>query len=285
MSRTSRTGKHGGSYTLMFIPDDNGKPFSLHVNRRLFKPLLIFLLLTLGGMIVLVVKSGEIALRLQLLNIVSQENHRLKEENARLSVLKKRIDDIEEYAKYIDRLATITRGNPSLPSHASMNEKFDKKDTEANTVSDTVLSAPRATQESEVTQEMISTAIPNIMPVDGWLTKGFTAGKGDDAGHPGIDIAAAQGFLIRATAPGTVDAVRYDKYFGNIVIIRHGFGFESRYGHCSQILVSRGDPVERGQSIALVGNTGHSSGPHLHYEIVRNGKPVDPMIYMLIRNN
>jgi murein DD-endopeptidase MepM/ murein hydrolase activator NlpD len=66
-----------------------------------------------------------------------------------------------------------------------------------------------------------------------------------------------------------------------MVTIKHGYGFMTRYGHCLQVLVNKGDHVERGQTIALVGNTGRSSAPHLHYEIIKEGKNVDPQEYII----
>jgi murein DD-endopeptidase MepM/ murein hydrolase activator NlpD len=79
---------------------------------------------------------------------------------------------------------------------------------------------------------------------------------------------------------GTVEDVRKDKYFGLMVELRHENGFVTRYGHCSQVLVSAGDRINRGQTIALVGNTGRSTAPHLHYEVMKYGKYVDPMGYV-----
>jgi murein DD-endopeptidase MepM/ murein hydrolase activator NlpD len=122
------------------------------------------------------------------------------------------------------------------------------------------------------------------MPVNGWITKHFLKGSGrTGAGsdsHNGIDIAAAHGTPIRATAMGVVEDIRNDKYLGLTVEIRHDHGFVTRYSHCSQILVSLYDRVNRGQTIALVGNTGRSTAPHLHYEVLKNGRYVDPMEFI-----
>jgi murein DD-endopeptidase MepM/ murein hydrolase activator NlpD len=105
-------------------------------------------------------------------------------------------------------------------------------------------------------------------------------GTDTSAAHNGIDYAATLGTLIRATAPGVVEDVSNDTYFGKTLTIKHGYGFSTRYGHCSQIIVAKGDHVERGQTIALVGNTGRSSAPHLHYEVQKDGKNLDPTKYV-----
>jgi murein DD-endopeptidase MepM/ murein hydrolase activator NlpD len=98
-----------------------------------------------------------------------------------------------------------------------------------------------------------------------------------------VDFAAQTGTLIRATAPGIVESVVFDTYFGLLITVKHRFGFVTRYGHCSQSLVSKGDKVRRGQTVALVGNTGRSSAPHLHYEVIKNGRHVDPLKYTFDR--
>ncbi len=103
--------------------------------------------------------------------------------------------------------------------------------------------------------------------------------------HDGIDIAAEKGTEVFATAAGIVEKVetRYtvNKGYGKQVIIDHGFGFKTRYGHLSQILVRQGQKVDRWTPIGLVGETGLATGPHLHYEVIQEGKRQDPLTYIL----
>lgn len=94
--------------------------------------------------------------------------------------------------------------------------------------------------------------------------------------HAGMDIAAPTGTVVGATADGTVKFAGWRDGYGNLVIIQHADGRESRYGHLSKISVSEGDKVSGGQQIGLVGSTGKSTGPHLHFEIRENGQPVNP---------
>lgn len=98
--------------------------------------------------------------------------------------------------------------------------------------------------------------------------------------HTGVDFAAATGTKIYAADGGTVTFAGWKNSYGNIVIIDHGGLYETYYAHCSQILVSEGDEVFQGQTIALVGSTGRSTGPHLHFEIRYNGEPGDPLGYL-----
>lgn len=98
--------------------------------------------------------------------------------------------------------------------------------------------------------------------------------------HTGTDFAAPMGANITSSAPGTVVASGWAGGYGNMVLIDHGNGLQTRYGHCSKLLVKQGQKVSRGQIIAKVGNTGHSTGPHLHYEVITNGVHHNPERYL-----
>ena len=112
--------------------------------------------------------------------------------------------------------------------------------------------------------------------VRGFITRGLTG----DTDHTGLDIAVPQSTYVRAAGPGTVLEVGQDEIYGNFVRIGHGGELETLYGHASQLLVAKGDQVKRSQVIALSGNTGRSTAPHLHFEVREKGKPVDPQRYV-----
>ncbi|MDD5937384.1 MAG: peptidoglycan DD-metalloendopeptidase family protein [Clostridiales bacterium] len=122
------------------------------------------------------------------------------------------------------------------------------------------------------------------LPGDGRIFSKFGYRVAPTAGastyHRGVDIGGAQGASIVAALPGTVTEASYSVSGGNYVNIDHGNGFVTRYLHCSKLLVSPGDKVTKGQTIALVGSTGISTGPHLHFSVVLNGTYVDPLIYI-----
>jgi len=129
-------------------------------------------------------------------------------------------------------------------------------------------------------------ALPSIMPTKGWLTGAFARERVHPLlhlarPHEGIDVTAPMGAEIEAPAAGVVTEVKWEEGYGNMITLDHGFGLVTRYAHCSKILVARGTRVKRGQKIALVGSTGLSTGPHLHYEVWVNRKPVNPMKYVL----
>lgn len=117
-------------------------------------------------------------------------------------------------------------------------------------------------------------------PVSGTITSPFGWRSNPFGGapefHQGLDIAAPTGTTITAAASGTVIMAQYYGGYGNYILIDHGGGYSTGYGHCSAIYVSVGQSVQRGQAIGAVGSTGMSTGPHLHFEVRINGKPVDP---------
>jgi len=137
-------------------------------------------------------------------------------------------------------------------------------------------------------QDQMLQSIPAIQPVSNKDLKRIASGFGMRVHpiykiakmHTGLDFSADIGTEIYATGDGTIEAVDSKlSGYGHHVIIQHGYGFESLYAHMSKVIVRPGEKVTRGQVIGYVGNTGASTGPHLHYEVLRNGEKVDPAFY------
>ncbi len=131
-------------------------------------------------------------------------------------------------------------------------------------------------------QIALEKALPNAWPVQGRITSGFGWRKNPYSSksrefHEGIDIATTYGTPIRAAAYGIVTFSGYKAGWGREVIISHGYGYVSQYAHNSQLLVNKGDKVERGQIIARLGSTGRSTGPHLHFGVAKDGKWINPL--------
>ena len=129
-------------------------------------------------------------------------------------------------------------------------------------------------------------AVPSILPTRGWLTSAFSRNRLHPVlqvrrAHEGIDVTAPKGTPIEAAGAGVVREAGTAAGFGLQVVIDHGYGIRTRYAHASRLLVRPGQRVKRGTPIALVGSTGLASGPHLHYEVHVNGRPVDPLHYVL----
>jgi murein DD-endopeptidase MepM/ murein hydrolase activator NlpD len=125
---------------------------------------------------------------------------------------------------------------------------------------------------------------PAIWPTKGWLTSRFgfriSPFTGRRQFHSGIDVAGRRGTDVVAAARGVVHFAGKRGPLGNVVIIDHGYGVRTHYGHNDEIFVKRGEEVGRGQRICSLGNTGRSTGPHLHYTVEVAGKPVNPLNYI-----
>lgn len=134
-------------------------------------------------------------------------------------------------------------------------------------------------------QKTLLASVPSVTPVDGWVTSGFgvrmSPFTGESAYHKGIDVAAPIGTPIYAPADGVIVFSGRKDGFGNFIMIAHGYGVVTGYGHSAQNLVVSGQVIKRGEQIATVGQTGRTTGPHLHYEIWLNGRVVDPKRFIV----
>jgi murein DD-endopeptidase MepM/ murein hydrolase activator NlpD len=131
-------------------------------------------------------------------------------------------------------------------------------------------------------------SIPAIQPISNKDLKHIPSGYGwrtdpiykTSEFHPGLDFTANTGTKIYATGDGIIaEANANAQGYGNHVIINHGFGYQTLYGHMSRIAVREGQKIKRGELIGYVGSTGRSTGPHVHYEVIRNGEKINPINY------
>ncbi len=143
---------------------------------------------------------------------------------------------------------------------------------------ETRLSSVRTQIES---QQVLARATPSTWPVAGWLSSAYGPRKDPFTGlpdfHSGLDISAERGKPVRATADATVESVGYAGNYGNAVLLNHGFGIGTRFGHLSGFAVRVGQKVKRNDVIGYVGATGRATAPHLHYEILINGQTMNPV--------
>lgn len=134
-------------------------------------------------------------------------------------------------------------------------------------------------------RDALAAATPSIWPAHGWLSS--TVGNrrdpitGGPDFHPGLDISADYGSPVYATADGTVQGAEAQSGYGNLVVLDHGYGLETRYGHLSRFKVRTGEKVKRGDVLGYVGSTGRSTAPHLHYEVRVNGRLLNPLQLLL----
>lgn len=139
--------------------------------------------------------------------------------------------------------------------------------------------------ESLSERQSLLNSTPNMKPAKGWITSRFgyrtSPFTGKTALHAGLDIAAAPGSPVYAPADGVIVFASYDESYGKLITIDYGYGVTTRFGHLSQIYVQVGQRVNKWDVVGAVGNTGRSTGPHLHYEVRINGTAVDPINYIL----
>jgi murein DD-endopeptidase MepM/ murein hydrolase activator NlpD len=147
-------------------------------------------------------------------------------------------------------------------------------------------SAQFASLENVILGRQLSAQIkPSGRPVrEGYISSYFGERmdpfNGEQAMHKGVDFATDAGADVLAVASGIVTWSGPREGYGNMIEINHGNGYVTRYGHNAETLVSVGDTVQRGQAVAVVGSTGRSTGPHVHFEVLRDGTQIDPMVYV-----
>src|SRR5690606_34837156 len=143
-----------------------------------------------------------------------------------------------------------------------------------------------AVMESLLIDKKVSrTMFPDAWPVKtGWMSSlfGYRSDPftGRKAFHSGVDIAGRRGSSIQAAAAGVVIHAGRESGYGESVVVQHANGYSTRYAHASEVLVEPGQKVEKGEPIALVGSSGRSTGPHLHFEVIQDGKRVNPRKFL-----
>lgn len=177
---------------------------------------------------------------------------------------------------------TVATTEPETTSTEISTEKVNLKKTSLS-LSKNVGGKDISTKKAKegTTFSPVETTVPIIKPVNGSYTSYFgyrtNPITGSDGFHTGIDIAAAQGTKIKAAYPGTVRKTGEDSRSGKYIYLTHANGFETLYCHCSEILAEEGAVIRQGETVALVGSTGWSTGPHLHFEVHKNGTRLDPL--------
>jgi murein DD-endopeptidase MepM/ murein hydrolase activator NlpD len=143
----------------------------------------------------------------------------------------------------------------------------------------------RELQEYFDDQRSLLASTPSIWPTRGWVTSDFGTRLdpyvGERQMHEGLDIATPHGQAVQTPSDGVVVFSGVEGGYGKVLVVDHGYGVKTRYGHLSEVFVKLGDRVKRGEKVAAVGNTGKSTGPHLHYEVRVNGIPENPRKFIL----
>jgi len=243
--------------TVMIVPDGAQESQTFHVSYRTLR---VFAAVGVFAALALTVMAGSwwyLAARAARASELQREVEIMTADRARVAALVRRLETIE--GQYL-----------------RIRDLFGRAQNDA--LSDVWLpptSGPRRGGPQARPQD--GPTLPSVWPLTerGFVTRGLHEGMAGE--HPGLDIAVATDSYIRASGGGTVIDVGEDAVYGRFVVIDHGNGYSTLYGHASQNLVTLGLRVRERQVIALSGSTGRSTGPHLHFEVLVDGEPVDPL--------
>jgi murein DD-endopeptidase MepM/ murein hydrolase activator NlpD len=300
------------TFTLIVVPDHNSQVKRYRINTRFIWQFGV-------GLVVLTALATAATVHYFMVARDAAENASLRKENlalvTQLKSIRERIDHIGSTLDRVERFDQKLRAI-TLLSDPQRNLAMGPTESEPGTsvppsndnqfVKLTTLESPKAlsgrldklsaeaTRQEQSLQELqayfqdqksLLASTPSTWPVRGWVTSDFGQRidpyTAERVMHAGLDIAGPHGKEVLSPSDGTVVFAGLEGGYGNVLVIDHGYGIKTRYGHLSSIKVKPGDKVKRGEIVALMGNTGRSTGPHLHYEVRVNGLPQNPRKFIL----
>ena len=242
-------------FTILVIPDDDSETSSYSFSKIFIKVTIVFSLITILASIAIIIKSVPNISKFDSLN--KKYNVLVQE---RLKVL-----ELMENLEKLNQMDEFVRN--SLGSELNFSERPEIIDSALMLIPENHLIS-------------LSDNIPSLAPVEGFISKRMESVFSNVNNlHGGIDIVASEGTPIRATSSGVVVFSGWTYEMGNLIVIYHGDDYITHYGHNQQNIISRLDIVKKGDVVGYVGNTGISSGPHLHFELWKGDKSIDPLIY------
>jgi len=261
--------------TLQIIPDDSTETWTFRMRYVFFEFLFYAGIIALLALAIGSVRITQINAKLLTANHLADENKELVERQKKMQLLEHELTLIAEREKAIRRLLQAFASEDTV-SHAETGR--------ASVIPDLAkyLAKVRGLEKQIRVKNATGMRdhVPDIWPVAGIVSRGYVRSTQPDLDHEALDIVAAENALVSASAKGIVTATGLDEDLGRYVKVDHDFDIETVYGHLSESLVQVGDHLDKGSPLGLVGNTGNSLGPHLHYEIIFKGQPVDPMKYL-----
>jgi murein DD-endopeptidase MepM/ murein hydrolase activator NlpD len=256
-------------FTIVVIPHSGGKTTERRFSVLGFRVLVVLA----GGLLLAAIITVAMAVRVHISNAeyldLKTRNAGLESKLGKMNRLEAQLEQMKEEDTRIRGMLGIDQQPPRLDlerlSELLAADSGAFLDSAAIRLLDTM---PRAFT------TRANPSVPGIPPING-----FTISRRWSNKHPGIDLVAETGTPVMATAGGVIAFAGWDTVYGNSIQIQHAEQFRTRYGHLLRITRLAGDSVKQGDLIGLVGSTGRSTAPHLHYEITRAGKPVDPQKY------
>ena len=301
--------KKSSTLTFFILPNDSSKGKKYTVSVKRYKLLRNVAIVFVLSCVFALFNYGNMSYKVTELKSVKKEN---TEHKIELQALASKINDLETsiaklklFDKKLRILANIEKPVPSDGEHTGMGGFYSDSDYLLSIDERRLdligrvrhnlnqLQGEVATQEASFTelqqylleQSTLLSSTPSIWPTRGWVTSSFGSRTDPFTGrtrkHKGMDIANRVGTPVIAPADGIVTRVVRSSSLGKMVEISHGYGIKTRYAHLSEVLVKVGTKIKRGEKIAKMGNTGKSTGPHLHYEVMVNSVSVSPSKYIL----
>jgi len=241
------------------------------------------------------IHSMRVQLNEQLADLVARVGQ-VNAQMLRLNALGKRLTEMAHLDKgEFNFDAPPAQGGPEVEAGIDVNSGMPESSAAAGQLGDVLerLQAQLIDRERQLViletfitaRQLTKLAVPNGTPLFGsYISSEFGRRvdpfTGELAFHPGVDLAAGEGALVHSVAPGVVTWAGERAGYGKLVEINHGNGFVTRYAHNSLVLVHVGDKIKKGQNVSQVGSTGRSTGPHLHFEVLKNGQTVNPVSYL-----
>jgi len=296
--------KSRSSYSVVvFSGSMTSEPRRFSVKKGTVKCLAVFSILSIFAVSVLSIRHYQLREQLLVFEELRKEN---KTQKIQLQSFSNTVDDLKEQfvrlVEFDQKLRVLTDIGPpkgSTPTFGIGGSEdelpaFSPPDITASIKQDLDLLQAKVEEQEHSFQELeevvhsrrsLWASTPSIWPTSGWLSSRFGKRVSPFTGHlkmhHGIDVATRHGTPIIAPAAGVVSYYRFNGGYGRYLKLDHGFGTVTHYGHLAKAAVKVGQKVKRGDIIAYVGNTGLSTGPHLHYEVMVNKISVDPMKYIL----
>ena len=285
-------------HTVIVVPHSKADFIKFSFSTRTFVTVAVLLGLTLILSVVAITFTGTAVDRRADVARLESENQELQRVNAELETtiaeVQQRLDEFEERTSRLALAAgmvtedgeplTVEGTSPAMNTGGPYSRQHGDPST-LKQQGESIAQRLLWVEEAMVSQEERLSSTPTIAPVIGVITDGFGTRRdpftGRRAYHHGLDLSARRGTPIVAPADGVVVFAGRKGGMGRMLRISHGFGYQTVYGHLDKILVEPGQDVHRGDEIGLVGNTGRSTGPHLHYEVLKDGRYVNPLYYIL----
>ena len=274
--------------TIIFVPHARARFRKLTVSTRLLAAAAAGLFVLLVSAVVFAWAYVSTAQQDRRYRDTAAENARLKSSERRLEEklagLARQISQFEDRTRRLAIVAGLPREKAGLggPLETDASANLDPTSPERQQA---IAERLDALESQFARREAVTSSTPTVAPVRGLLNSGFGERAdpftGSPAFHTGLDISTRWREPVLATAAGTVSRAGWSSDYGNVVEIDHPAGFRTVYGHLDVILTHDGETVQRGDRIGLVGSTGRSTGPHLHYEVRRADHAVNPLEYIL----